>query len=472
MSTPTTRLVTPVLLLAALTVATAQTIVVAALPVLGRELGVGAGAATWLLTAFMLAAGVVTPIAGRLGDLYGHRRVMVICLAALTAGSVLATLPSFPAVLAGRIVQGLSAGVFPVTFGLARGIVPARRLPGVVAGLSATFGVGGALGMVIAGPVVAVTDGAALFWLCAVLAAAALAGTRLLPAAAGRRTAGGGPARPDLPGAALLSGTLVALLLGISEARTWGRPALVLIGVSVLLGVVFLRVESRTADPMIDVRLLRSPALAGTNIATAVISIGMFAAVTVIPRFSQTPPAAAGYGFGDSPAATGLLLAPTALLMVLTVPLTPRLAARFGSRATFQLGALLAVLSLGALGFAHDHRWQFYVLDTVLGAAYGFAFASLGALVVGAASPSETGAATGINTVLRTIGGAVGAQLAAAVLTSATRAPAALPTESGYVTAFLAAAGVAAVAFAAALTIRRPAAAPAPDEEPAGLKTP
>jgi MFS family permease len=450
------RLAAPTLLLAALAVAVSQTIVVAVLPVFSRQLAVGTTAATWLLTAFMLAAAVATPIAGRLGDLYGHRRVIVAGLVALAAGSLLAAISDhagwFTGLLVGRVLQGFSGGVFPVAFGLARLTASPARLNGLVAALSAMFGVGGALGMVVAGPIVAVTGTPGLFWLGVVLAIMALAGVGFLPA---DQPAPVDRGRPDVLGAVLLSSALVALLLGISQGRTWGWVSAATgatFAACLLLGAVFVVVERRAVVPVIDLRLLRHPTLVATNVATVVISIGMFAAVTIIPQYAQTPPRA-GYGFGDSPAETGLLMAPTALLMVLAAPLAARLSQRTGSRTTFQLGAALAASGLAILGLAHDHPWQFYVAGAILGAAYGLVFASLGALVIGAVDHHQTGAASGINTILRTIGGAVGAQLAAVVLTNSTTPSSTLPPESAYVTAFLASAGVAALAFVTALTI-------------------
>ncbi|GAA4716320.1 MFS transporter [Phytohabitans rumicis] len=447
----------PILLLAALAVAVCQTVVVAALPLFGQDLGVSATTATWLLTAFMLASAVTTPIAGRLGDLYGHRRVLIAGLAALAAGSLLAAASDhagwFAGLLAGRALQGVSGGVLPAAFGLARRLAPADRLDGLVAALSAMFGVGGALGMVVAGPIVAVTGTPALFWLGLALAVIPLFGALLLPAGPLPSTVD--HRRLDVLGAALLSAALVALLLGISQGRAWGWASAATLGtfVACLVAVAaFVAVERRTAVPVVDLRLLRLPALAATNIATVVISVGMFAAVTIIPQYAQTP-TRAGYGFGDGPAETGLLMAPTALLMVVTAPLAARLSRRTSGRATFQLGAVLAAVGLGMLGFVHSAPWQFYVAGAILGAAYGFAFASVGTLVVGAVEHHQTGAASGINTILRTIGGALGAQLAVVVLANSATAPSPLPTEAGYTTAFLASAGIAALAFLAALAI-------------------
>ncbi|MFT4081909.1 MAG: MFS transporter [Nocardioides sp.] len=445
----------PVLLLAALSVAVSQTIVVAALPVFSRTDGVSATTATWLLTIFMLASAVMTPIAGRLGDLHGHRRVMVAGLLLLGTGSVVAAIGDltgwFPGLLLGRVLQGCSGGVFPAVFGLARGSLSPRRLHGVVAALSATFGIGGALGMVVAGPLVDLVGTSWLFWISLLMAGACLAGTPLLTEDSHRRSSGEHD-RLDVGGAVLLATTLVALLLGISQGRTWGwvSPATVTaFATAVVLGVIFVLAEARATAPMIDLGLLVRPALAGTNLATVVISIGMFAAVTLIPRFAQ---ATSGYGFGYTPTQTGLMLVPTAALMVVAAPAATRLSRATSSRTTFQIGALLACLALVVFALANAHAWEFYLGGAVLGIAYGLAFASLGGLVVGAVSHEQTGAATGINTILRTLGGALGAQLAAVILVGSAGADQ-VPTRGGYVLAFLVSAAVALVALATAAAI-------------------
>jgi EmrB/QacA subfamily drug resistance transporter len=456
-STTRPRVGTPVLLVAALGVAVTQTIVLTALPVLGRQLEVSATAAAWLLTGFMLAAAVATPVAGRLGDLYGHRRVMIVSLAVLVAGSVLTAVAdhagSFAGMLLGRVVQGLSAGVMPVAFGLARRILAAQRLAVVVAGLSAMFGVGGALGMVLAGPLVDVLGTPILFWLSVGLGLVALAGAAVIrepdaPAATGSL---------DVGGALLLSGTLVAVLLVVSQGRTWGWGSvatLATVAAAVGFAAGFVVVELRVAAPTVDLRLLRRRPVATANLATLVVSIGMFAAVTLIPQFAQTPPGA-GYGFGATATGTGLLIAPVAVVMVVAAPLGARLTARAGGRTTFQIGALLATAASVALAVAHDAVWQLVAGGTVLGMAYGLAFASLGSLVVDAVPPEETGAATGINTVLRTVGGAVGAQIAAAIITGSAAPATGLPAEGGFTAAFLVAAVAALLAVGAATAIPR-----------------
>ncbi|MFK0115828.1 MFS transporter [Streptomyces sp. NPDC090994] len=442
---------TPVLLLAAFGVAIAQTIVLAALTPFARALGTTAAGAGWLLTAFMLASAVATPVAGRLGDLFGHRRVLVTGLALLLAGSVTAAagteLGSYAAVLTGRVLQGLSGGVLPCAFGLARRYVPAERLSGVVAALSAMVGVGGALGMVVAGPLADAAGPAALFWLTAVPAVLALAGAARLPAPPGSRAG-----RVDLAGAVLLAGTLSALLPAVSQGRTWGwtSPGIIaLSAAAVALAAAFGLVERRVAAPLVDLRLLVGPRLLATNAATLMVSVGMFAAVTLLPLFAQTP-TALGYGFGLSPALTGLLMAPVAVCTLLATPLAARLSAGLGARAAFRAGAVLAACALGGLGLLHGHLAEVLVWCALLGLAYGLAFASLGGLVVGAVGQEQTGAATGVNTVLRTVGGAFGSVVAVALVTASAGGPARPPAESGYTGAFLVAGAFALCAAAVA----------------------
>ena len=444
-----------VLLLAAFGVALAQTIVLAALTVFARELDVSATGATWLLTAFMLASAVATPVAGRLGDLFGHRRVIVTGLALLLAGSVVAAvsthLGSYAGVVAGRVLQGLSGGVFPCAFGLARRSVPAERLGGVVAALSAMFGVGGALGLVVAGPLVDVTGPAALFWLVAVLALLALAGMIRVPSPSAPVSPAG---RVDLAGAALLAGTLVALLLAVSQGRAWGWSApgiIALFGAAVALAASFGVVERRVAAPLVDLRLLIGPRLLTTNVATLVVAVGMFAAVTLLPLFVQTP-TALGYGFGYSPARTGLLMAPMAVCMLLAAPLAARVSTARGARTVFRAGAVLAAIALAGLGLLHENIAEVAVWCALLGLAYGLAFASLGGLVVGAVGQEQTGAATGINTILRTVGGAIGSVLAAVIVASSATAPGRPAAESGYTTAFLVSGAIALGAAAVTAT--------------------
>jgi MFS family permease len=450
------RVVTPVLLLAALSVAMAQTIVVAALPVFQRELRTSVTGAAWLLTAFMLAAAVATPLSGGLGDRVGYRRVLAGCLLCAVTGSLVAVVAndagSLGGVLAGRVLQGFAAGVFPLAFGIARTFVPQAKLPGVVAALSAVFGVGGALGMVVAGPLVDEWGTMSLFWTVLLLTGCSLAGATRLPAGpAAARPVRTGPV--DVVGTVLLAGALGCLLLGISQGRMWAPAGIVgLFAAAVVLAAAFGWVEVRVARPLVDLRLLRERALLSTNVATVVVSTAMFAAVALLPQFVQTPPRD-GYGFAASAAGTGLLMLPMAVLMIVCAPLATRLAARAGARVPLRAGAVLAAVAFVLLAGLHDRLWECYLAGAILGAGYGLAFAALGTLVVDAVPPRHTGSATAINTILRTTGGAIGAQLSAALLSASVSAGTWPPAESGYTQAFLVFAGLAVLTLVPAAAI-------------------
>ena len=452
------RIAAAALLVAALAVALAQTIVVAVLPAFARELGTDAIGATWLLTAFMLASAVSTPIVGRLGDRYGHRRLIVVGLVLLTLGSVIAAVSVsagwYGATLAGRAVQGLAGGVFPCTFGLARQLLPAKYLDRVIAALSAMFGIGGAAGMIAAGPLVDLAGLTSVFWLVACLAVLALAGTIPLPAHAKENRFGHSL---DVSGAALLATALCALLLAISQGRNWGWTSTPVIGLGLaaaVSAVLFGIVERRAAEPLIDLRLLIGRRLFALNVATVVIGVGMFAAVTLIPLFAQTAPQL-GYGFGYSASRTGLLIAPIGLFMVIAAPVTPRLAHAIGARGVFQIGAVLAAAGLLGLSSFHGTPESVAAGGALLGLAYGLAFGSLGSLVVEATPPEHTGAGTGINTILRTVGGAVGSVVAVAIVANSSSDGAAPPTESGYATAFTVSAVIALAAAVVAVGVPR-----------------
>ncbi len=454
---PRPRSAQVVLLVIALDVTATQTIVVSALPALGERLHVPSTSAAWLLTTFMLTSAVVTPLVGRLGDLYGYRRMLVACLACLAVGSVVAALAdgggSYAGVVAGRILQGISGGAIPLAFGIARGAVPAARVRHVVRALSAMFGIGGSLGMVVAGPIVDARGTAWLFWPSLLVAVAAAAGVPLLPADARVLDR----PRTDLLGAVALSGLLVCLLLAVSQGQAWGWGSPLTVAafaLAAVLALAFGAIEGRSSAPLIDLRLLRRLAVLTANLATLLIAMAMFAAITVIPRFAQTSPTS-GYGFGYTSAQTGLLMIPVAAFMALSSPLSARLSRRTSARAAFQAGAALVASALALFGFAYRQPWEFCLAGAILGVAYGLSFGSLGTVVVEAAPVGQTGAASGVNTVMRLVGAAIGAQLAAVVLEGGTPAGIRVPAELAYSAVFLASAGIALLALLASGSLPR-----------------
>lgn len=268
----------------------------------------------------------------------------------------------------------------------------------------------------------------------------------------------------------LLSGGIVALLLAISEGKSWGWASGGVIGLFVgaaALLVVFVYVETKVREPLIDIELLRRPAVLTSHITALIIGFGMYGAFTLVPLLAQTP-SKAGYGFDASVTESGLFMVPMAVTMLIASPLAGRIGAARGWKLPLVLACLIGVVGFAIYAGAHDTEWAMYTGSAVLGIGVGFAFAALANLVVSAVDRSQTGQATGINTIMRTIGGSLGAQIAASLVASRTIPGTRVPAESGYTTAFvmsaiaLGVATVAALAGPGKLWHRTAAPAPAP----------
>jgi MFS family permease len=266
------------------------------------------------------------------------------------------------------------------------------------------------------------------------------------------------PARIDWTGAGLLSLGLVSLLIGVSEGNSWGWGSTRVVGLFALAAIVLLvwvRWESRVAEPLVDMRMMRRRAVLTTNLTALLVGFGMFGSFILIPQFVQVPERA-GFGFGASVTEAGLFLLPSAAVMLVAGPFSGWLGGRFGSRLPLQLGTLTATGSFVFLALAHDERWMIYLGTSLLGLGIGFSFAAMANLIVDAVEQTQTGVATGMNTIMRTIGGSLGGQIAASVVAGHLAARTGLPEEAGFTAAFaMSAVGVAA-AFGCALAIPTP----------------
>ena len=268
------------------------------------------------------------------------------------------------------------------------------------------------------------------------------------------------PARIDWAGAALLSGGLIALLVAVSEGNTWGWGSGRVVGLFALAAVfliVWVRFETRQADPLVDMGMMRERAVLTTNLTGFLIGFGMFGSFILIPQYVQTPPAA-GFGFGATTTEAGFFMLPSAAIMLFAGPLAGWLGSRFGSKLPLLIGTAVATGAFVFLTFLHDERWTIYVASAFLGLGIGFSFAAMANLIVEAVDQTKTGVATGINTIMRTIGGSLGGQIAASVVAGSVVAASGLPQESGFTTAFaISAVGVGLALFAAAAVPSRSA---------------
>ena len=449
-ASPTAILV--VLLAAGVSFALTQTIVLPALSVLGQEYGASATATSWVVTGFLLSASVSTPIIGKLGDVHGKGRVLTVVLALFAlGGTVNALAGSIELVIAGRVLQGVAGGVFPLAFGIIRDTFPRERVPGAISLVSSVFGVGAGIGLPLSGVVVDATHPSVVFWISLVALPAAVAAARVVP-----RTPTVEGMRIDWAGALLLSGALALLLLGVTQAPSlgWGSPANVgLLVAGAALLVAWLAVEQRVDSPLIELAVLRRRAVLATNLTGLLVGLAMFSGFLLIPQIAQAP-ASTGYGLGASVTVAGLLLAPSAAGQLVAGPLAGRLGVRIGFRSTLLIGTLLTAAAFGLLAVLHDAWWHLALAGLLLGAGVAFAFASMANLIVAAVEQSEVGIATGINTVTRTVGGAFGSALSTAVLAS-TAGAGGVPSDSGYRLAFGLAAGTALLAGCAALRVPR-----------------
>jgi EmrB/QacA subfamily drug resistance transporter len=442
------------LLLSAISFALLQTMVAPALPSIAREYDTSASTAAWVMTGFLLSASICTPLAGKLGDLFGKGRVLTAVLVIFSVGCLICALASSIHVLiAGRLLSGVAGGVFPLAFGIINDEVrPEQRAVGIGL-MSAMFGIGGGIGLPLSGIIVDNTDLSVLFLVGSVLALpAAFAVWRLVPASPARERT-----RVDWRGAAVLSVGLAGVLLAISRSNAWGFGSARTLGLlfgslAVLAG--FVALELRTRDPLVDIRVMRERTVLATNITAFMVGVAMFGSFLLIPQFAQAP-GRAGYGFAMSVTEAGLVMLPSALTMLVAGPLGGALGTRFGFRATLMAGTMLAGASFLLMAVAHGEVWEFLVAGVLLGAGISFAFASMANLIVSAVPRSEVGIATGINTIMRTVGGAFGAALVTALLTSETIPGSVLPTEGAYTQAFSISAVGAALALLAAIAIPR-----------------
>ncbi|MFG3441938.1 MFS transporter [Nonomuraea sp. NPDC047897] len=388
-----------------------MTAVVPMLPVLQRQLAVPLTSASWTLTAALLSGAVAIPLLARLGDLYGRRPVALAALGLLVTGSLLSAMATtLPLVIAGRVLQGMAAPLLPLAMGIVRQRVSRALLPTAIGVLSAMMGVGSGAGMILAGLVGGTYQ--ALFWILAALGAVALALVALLVPEPVRPAPGG---RPDLAGAALVTGWLVCLLLAISKGASWGwtsAPTLGLLAACAALVAAWVTTARRTPSPLIEISMLLHRATVGATVASLLIGFALFGTITTLSSVAQGT-------LGASVLQVGLYLLPTALLMLAVSLSAGRLMRRFSASSLVGAGSSLVAVATLWLSVSHGGSADLYGAATVLGLGIGLAYAALGTMAVEHVAPAETAAAGGVNALVRVIGSSLAGAVSAAVLSGA-----------------------------------------------------
>jgi EmrB/QacA subfamily drug resistance transporter len=444
-----------------------QSMVVPALLTLQKDLHASTSGVAWVFTAYLLAASVATPIAGRLGDMFGKRRVLVISMLFLAFGCAMAALvTNLPLMILARSIQGLGGAIFPLSFGIIRDEFPRPRIPNALGTMSGVFGIGGGLGIVLAGPILEYLSYHWLFWIPCIFTLGATAATVIVIPESPVRA----PGDIHWLGALLLSGWLIALLLAISQAPTWGwgsPKTLGLIGLAGVIAALWVRAESRCDHPLVDMAMMRLRGVWTTNVATLLIGFGMFTSFVLISQYVQAP-TFTGYGLGATVTQAGFYLIPSTLGMLVFSPIGGRLSTAVGSKVPLVAGASISVVAFIVLALTSSSG-AIYLASGLQGIGNGLAFASFANLIVQAVRPDQTGVASGMNTIVRTIGSAIGAEVAASIL-AANMLASGYPSKHAYTVAYALSAVVLLLAVLASLAVpgrvrSRRAAAPEPVTE-------
>jgi MFS family permease len=471
-----------VLAFGGIVVATMQTLVIPIIPELPRLLDAPASDTAWTVTATLLAAAVATPVMGRLGDMFGKRLMLLTSLVLLVAGSVTAALSdTLTPMIVGRALQGMAAGVIPLGISIMRDELPAERLGSAIAVMSASLGVGGALGLPASALIAEHFDWHMLFWASAVLGTVAtVLVVTLVPESAVR--SGG---RFDLIGAIGMAAGLMCLLLAISKGADWGwagATTLSLFGAAVVVLPAWGLFELRSSQPLVDLRTTARRQVLFTNLASIALGFAMFAMSLVLPQLLQLPETT-GYGLGRSLLTAGLVMAPSGLVMLALAPVSAALSKSKGPKTTLIVGALVVAAGYGLNIVLMAEVWQLVVVSCVIGAGIGFTYGAMPSLIMSAVPASETGAANSLNTLMRSIGTSSSSAVAGVILSQMTVSLGsfAVPSQDGFrtVLAIGAGASVLAAALAAFIPRRRPPAAAAqapsatlPSAVPDGLAAP
>jgi EmrB/QacA subfamily drug resistance transporter len=442
---PHTTLIIIYLSLGGLSFAVLQSLVAPALSTIGHDLSATTSDVSWILTAYLLSASVLTPIFGRLGDMVGKRRMLIVVLAILLVGTLLAALaPNLGVLIAARALQGAAGAVMPLSIGIVRDELPRDRVSVTIGLLSAIFGIGAGVGIVAAGPIVQALNWHWLFWLPLVLIVIALVGAIFgMPESPVRK-----PGRLDLAGTGILAVSLVSILLAISEGETWGWHSfktLGLLGLGAVALVVFVFVELRVKEPLIDVRLFKIRGVWTAHVVALVFGFVMFGTFILVPTLLQLP-TILGYGFGKTVSQAGLFLLPTVLAMVVLGPLAGILIRRVGPKPPMLLGGLFVTAAFVLPAISHGQIWQIVTSGILTGAGIGLALASTANAIIESVPAGQTGEAISANTIARTIGSSIGTAVIAALITSHSTAQG-LPLDNAFTIGFWTCAAVGVLAI-------------------------
>ncbi|MDX3659524.1 MFS transporter [Streptomyces sp. ID05-26A] len=424
-----------------------ESVVTPTLPLLQRELDMTPAEGALLSIVLLITGALITPIAGKLGDRYGGKRILIRLMAVVCAGGLVSALaPNLPVLLLGQVLQGAMVGALPLSFILVRKHLPADRSKVAIGVVSGLFVGGGMVGTLSAGPV---AEQLSRHWMFALPTIAVIVATTLV----NRLMPNDQPGRPreggiDWAGLVLLSLTLVTLMLALALAPDIASQPLVLAGLVALLAAFmtgWIAVERRAASPMVDLRMLAQPAVWKSCVLTFVVCVGTSGAVYLVPQLFAV--SGDGYGFGAGATQIGFYLLPGAVAATLAGPIGGLAARRFGSRAVVTSGAVLMAGSLLAMAAVHTEVWHLVVGKALIAFANGLCITAMVTSTATSVDEGDTGIATGLVLVTRVLGFAVGVQVSGAILTAGALPGSDVPAESAFVTGLVIAGAVTALSL-------------------------
>jgi EmrB/QacA subfamily drug resistance transporter len=437
------------------------TVVNVALPSIKEDLDFTQSSLAWVVNAYLIAFGGLLLLAGRLGDLLGHRRVFMWGLAVFTGASLLCGLAQTQEMLiAARFIQGGGGALASaVTLGMIVTMFPEPREQAKAIGVYGfVASAGGSIGLLVGG---ILTDAISWHWIFFVNVpiglATALFAARLVESRPGIGLSEGA----DLPGAVLVTGGLmlaVYTILGVDEHGWTSAQTLILGAVAIGLVAIFVLRQARIEKPLMPLRLFHSRNVSGANIVIALLVVGMFGIFFLGALYMQLV-------LGYSPLEVGLAFFPGSLLMgLMSLGFTDRINMRFGPRNVLITGlSFLLVAMLLFLRTPVDGNYLTDLFPTMIifGFGAGVAFPALMMLAMSSATPEDAGLASGLVNTAGQVGGAIGLAVLATISTQRTDTllaegkSMAEALNGGYHLAYLVGAGATAVAILTAVTVMR-----------------
>ncbi|KPH16028.1 MFS transporter [Rhodococcus qingshengii] len=450
---PRSRFLFPIVVAAAVFQAVLQTVIVPLLPELPHFTGAGRTAVSWLVTVTLLVGAVVTPIFGRLADMFGKKKMLLVAFSMMTLGSMLCALSSDIAVLIfARALQGAGSAVIPIGISMLRDELPRNKVNGAVAMMSSTLGVGTALGIPFSAMIAQYSNWHVLFWVTTAIGLSVTLAAVLFIRESEPNPSG----RFDGVGAVGLSAAMIALLVPITQGSSWGWTSgavISMLAASAVLFALWVIQQRRNVNPLVDVRALVKRAVLIPHLAALLVGFAFFGNTLITTQLLQGMKGP-GAGYGLSIIAAALCQIPASIAMVLFSPVAVRITDRFGSRTAMLTGAVFLAGGYGIHAVAGKPLWGVVAALGITAVGTAIVYSTLSLLILVAVPRQRLAAANGVNSLLRTSGSTICSATVATILAAFVISGSEHSTSwTGFSVAYLVCAGCAVVVFAVSILL-------------------